>query len=304
MNKDLLSINELTADEIAGLMTLSENLKKKQKDGMPETPLAGKNLGMIFMKSSTRTRVSFEVGIFQLGGHGLFLSPRDLQLGRGETIADTAKVLSRYLDGIMIRTFDHEEVVELAANSTIPIINGLTDLTHPCQVLADMFTLYERGLARDFTITYVGDGNNLANSWLNAASIVPMNLRLGVPEGYDPDEKIYRNAVDAGISEIGIFRNPYEAVAGADVIYTDVWTSMGQESEEEERRRNLLPFRVDRKLISSASSDVLVMHCLPAHRGDEITDEVVDGPHSIVFDQAENRLHLQKAVMVQLMASK
>ena len=304
MNKDLLSINELTADEIAGLMTLSENLKKKQKDGMPETPLAGKNLGMIFMKSSTRTRVSFEVGIFQLGGHGLFLSPRDLQLGRGETIADTAKVLSRYLDGIMFRTFDHEEVVELAANSTIPIINGLTDLTHPCQVLADMFTLYERGLARDFTITYVGDGNNLANSWLNAASIVPMNLRLGVPEGYDPDEKIYRNAVDAGISEIGIFRNPYEAVAGADVIYTDVWTSMGQESEEEERRRNLLPFRVDRKLISSASSDVLVMHCLPAHRGDEITDEVVDGPHSIVFDQAENRLHLQKAVMVQLMASK
>ncbi len=301
MKKDLLTICDLTAVEIAELMSLSESLKKKQKAGNPETPLNGKTLGMIFMKSSTRTRVSFEVGIFQLGGYGLFLSPRDLQLGRGESIPDTARVLSRYLDGIMIRTFDHNEVVELAAHSTIPIINGLTDLTHPCQVLADMFTLYERGLQKDFTIAYVGDGNNLANSWLNAASMVPMKLRLGVPEGYEPDKAIYETAVNAGTSEIGIFRDPHEAVAGADVIYTDVWTSMGQEAEEEERRRNLMPYRVDAKLVSAASPGVLVMHCLPAHRGDEITDEVADGPHSIIFDQAENRLHLQKAVMVRLM---
>ena len=301
MKKDLLTICDLTAVEIAELMSLSESLKKKQKAGNPETPLNGKTLGMIFMKSSTRTRVSFEVGIFQLGGYGLFLSPRDLQLGRGESIPDTARVLSRYLDGIMIRTFDHKEVVELAAHSTIPIINGLTDLTHPCQVLADMFTLYERGLQKDFTIAYVGDGNNLANSWLNAASMVPMKLRLGVPEGYEPDKAIYETAVNAGTSEIGIFRDPHEAVAGADVIYTDVWTSMGQEAEEEERRRNLMPYRVDAKLVSAASPGVLVMHCLPAHRGDEITDEVADGPHSIIFDQAENRLHLQKAVMVRLM---
>ena len=302
MKKDLLSILDLSAEEIQGLFDSAADLKLKHRNGEFHELLRGKVLGMLFMKSSTRTRVSFESGMFQLGGYGLFLSPGDLQLGRGETIPDTARVLSRYVDGIVIRTYDHQDVEELAKYSSIPIINGLTDLVHPCQVLADLFTLAERGLEKDFTIAYVGDGNNVANSWINAATRIPMSLNLGIPEGYDPDEEILWKARQKGISSIRVTRNPIEAVREADVIYTDVWASMGQEGEAEDRRKIFAQYKVDSRLVAAANDDVLVMHCLPAHRGEEITDDVIDGPRSIVFDQAENRMHLQKAILAELIA--
>jgi ornithine carbamoyltransferase len=257
---------------------------------------------MIFEKSSTRTRVSFEVAMFQLGGHAIYLSSESTQLSRGETISDTGRVLSRYLDGIMIRTSSQERVEELADSATIPVINGLTDLFHPCQILSDLFTVWElRGNYRELSFAYVGDGNNVANSWINAAIRLGFNLTLGCPKGYEPSKELLDTAAREATSKIRVSHSPFDAVKGADVVSTDVWTSMGQEEEEEERREIFQKYQVNLELLKSAKEDVLVMHCLPAHRGEEITDEVIDGPLSIVFDQVENRLHVQKAILEILM---
>ncbi len=303
MKKDFLAITDLTRDEIEATYALARDLKEKTKRGEAHPVLAGKTLAMIFQKPSARTRVSFEAGMFQLGGHALYLAPTDIQMGKRESTADIARVLSRYVDGIMARVFAHEDVLELAAYASVPVVNGLSDLLHPCQVLADLFTISEhKGRAENFTIAWVGDGNNVANSWLNMASRFALDLRLAVPEGYDPDPEILSSAKKAGLSTISIVRDPREAVRGADVIYTDVWASMGQEAEAEKRKAVFRPYQVNAELVALARPDVVVMHCLPAHRGDEITDEVMDGPHSIVFDQAENRLHVQKALLVKLMS--
>ncbi|HEU18397.1 MAG TPA: ornithine carbamoyltransferase [Deltaproteobacteria bacterium] len=298
MKKDFLSLYDLEKSDFEEIFQRSESLKQKARDGILYTPLAGKTLGMIFDKSSTRTRLSFEVGMFQLGGIAMFLSRRDIQLGRGETIADTARVMSRYLDGVMIRTFAQEWVEDFAANATIPVINGLTDLLHPCQIISDLFTIIERkGRYEGLTVAYVGDGNNIANSWINAAAKLPFALRLACPEGYDPDEAIFKRGVAEASHGVFLFREPANAVAGADVIYTDVWASMGQEAEQEERNIIFKDYQVNSQLTAYGGKDALIMHCLPAHRGEEITDDVLDGPHSVVIDQAENRLHVQKAVM-------
>jgi ornithine carbamoyltransferase len=257
---------------------------------------------MIFQKPSARTRVSFEVGLVQLGGHAIYLAPSDIGLGKRESAADVARVLSRYVDGIMARLFGHDLIEELARFASVPVINGLTDFNHPCQVLADIFTILEhRDSLDDLTVTYVGDGNNMVHSWLNAAARLPMTLKLACPEGYDPDPKVVENAKKSDKSQIHLFRDSSLAVQDADVIYTDVWASMGQEAEAEARKKVFRPFQVNEELVRLAKPDVKVLHCLPAHRGDEITDGVMDGPHSIVFDEAENRLHLQKAIMVMLM---
>jgi ornithine carbamoyltransferase len=254
---------------------------------------------MIFMKSSTRTRVSFEVGTFQLGGHALFLSPRDVQLGRGEPVADTARVLSRYVDGIMIRTYAHAEVEELARHATVPVINGLTDLLHPCQVLADVLTVRQHlGTIDGRKVAWVGDGNNMANSWLNAAATLGFELALACPEGYDPDPAILARAQAA--TRVSLVRDPREAVDGAHVVNTDVWASMGQEEEQGQRMRAFAGYQVDAALMARAAPDAIFLHCLPAHRGEEVGAEVIDGPQSRVWDEAENRLHAQKAVMAAL----
>jgi ornithine carbamoyltransferase len=303
--KDIVSVYDLTSEEVWQVLKLAESFKLHQKAGMMDRPLAGKTLAMIFHKPSTRTRVSFEVGIWQLGGYALYLGASDLQLRRGETLADTARTLSRYVDGIMIRTFAHDDVVELARYATVPVINGLTDYLHPCQALTDIFTVAEkRGRLTGLKLVYVGDGNNVANALLHAGAKVGMHVVVATPEGHEPDQRVVAEASqDASRTggSVELSNRPREAVRDADVIYTDVWASMGQEAEEAQRKRIFQPFQVNQSLLSAARPDVLFMHCLPAHRGDEVTDEVVDGPHSIVFDQAENRLHLQKALMALVM---
>jgi len=302
LKKDFLAITDLTNKEIHEMFKLAFELKKKTRSGKRHHILKAQTLAMIFQKPSARTRVSFEVGMFQLGGHALYLSPDDIGLGKRESVADIARVFSRYNDGIMARVFSHNDVVELGKYASIPVINGLSGLLHPCQVMGDMFTILEyRGSFKGLKLTYIGDGNNLANSWLNMASRIPMQLHLALPEGYDPDENILTNAKNSNCSEIKIYRDPKEAVQDVEFIYTDVWASMGQESETEERRKIFKNYQVNNNLLKNAKIGVKVMHCLPAHRGDEITDEVMDGPHSIVFDEAENRLHIQKAIMVSLM---
>ncbi len=300
--KHLISILDIK-DEIYETLNLADELKDKQKKGIAHELLKNKSLGMIFEKSSTRTRVSFEVGMTQLGGHALYLSPKELQMGRGETISDTAKVLSRFVDCIMYRAFDHKMMLELAENATVPVINGLDNLEHPCQIMADLFTIKEK--KNDFKglkLAYVGDGNNVCNSLLLGAAIVGMNMSVGCPKGYEPNKEILEKAKNIAKSEIEILENPFDAVKNADVVYTDVWVSMGDESGKESRERIFLPYQVNQKLIKNAKNDCIIMHCLPAHRGKEITDEVVDSSHSVVFDQAENRLHAQKAIMVKLMS--
>jgi ornithine carbamoyltransferase len=263
-------------------------------------PLAGRTLAMVFAKSSTRTRVSFEVGMYQLGGHALFLSSRDIQLGRGEPIRDTARVLSRYVDGIMIRTFDHADVEELARFASIPVINGLTDLLHPCQVLADLMTVREAiGGWAGKTIAWIGDGNNMANSWINAAGVLGFELRIACPEGYDPNADILRR--NQAKARITVTRSPAEAAAGAHVVTTDVWASMGQEAEAEIRAKAFAGYLVDEAMMTRAAPGAIFLHCLPAHRGEEVTDGVIEGPWSRVWDEAENRLHIQKALMAALM---
>jgi len=301
MKKDLLSIRDFTTDEICALLKRAAELKRMQKEGVVHHPLAGKTLGMIFEKSSTRTRVSFEVGVCQLGGHAIFLSPRDTQIGRGEPVADTARVLSRYLDGIVIRTYSQDLIEEFAHYATVPVINGLTDLLHPCQVLTDLLTVEEKkGVLKDLKIAWIGDGNNMANSWIVAASRLGFELSLACPRGHEPDGAILAEALKSN-NRIKVVTSPEEAARGAHVINTDVWASMGQEEEAEARRKAFAGFQVNSALLSEADRDAIVLHCLPAHRGEEITDEVMEGSQSVVFDQAENRLHLQKAVMELLM---
>ncbi|MFW6195702.1 MAG: ornithine carbamoyltransferase [Thermoplasmatota archaeon] len=303
MAKNVISILDMS-DILNETLRIAGEIKKKYKNGESYTPLEGKSLGMIFEKPSTRTRISFEVGTTQLGGHALYLSPKDLQLGRGETIADTAKVLSRYVDGIMYRAFEHDMMVELAENSTVPVISGLDDVEHPCQIVADLLTIKEKKGDFDQKLVYVGDGNNVCHSLLLGSALVGMDMTACVPVGYDPDQDIVEKAKELGNengADIEVKRKPSKEVKDADVIYTDVWVSMGDEEEKEKRMNDFEGYQINTELLSKANDDVIVMHCLPAHRGVEITSEVMDGPHSVVFDQAENRLHAQKAIMAELM---
>lgn len=299
MKRDYLALSDLTAGEISALIGRSRELKSG-KDAN-SCPLIGKNIGLLFEKPSTRTRVSFEAGIYQLGGNSICLNPAELQLGRGETLADTARTLSRYLSGIMIRTFSHSTLHEFSSHSAIPVINGLSDTHHPCQVLADLMTMEERkGRVKGLRVAFVGDGNNVCNSLIEAASLMEFNLVVACPEGYEPDPEVLESARASAKSEIIILRDPREAAGLADVVYTDVWVSMGQEKQREERKKKFMNYQVNGRLLSCSKKDVTVLHCLPAHRGEEITDEVMDGVHSAVFDQAENRLHTQKALLEML----
>ncbi len=298
MKKDLLNVYELTLADFDMIFNNSVRLKKALREGKPHASLKGKTLGMIFDKSSTRTRISFEVGIYQLGGIALYLNSRDTQIGRGETIADSARMMSRYLNGIMIRTYAQATVEELAAAATIPVINGLTDLQHPCQILGDLFTIKEKkGTYEGLKIAYIGDGNNIANTWIDAAARLPFELALACPEGYDPAARILARGMKEAKEGITLYRDPLEAAQKADILYTDVWASMGQEAEQEERKKVFKYYQINKKVLKEARKDVLVMHCLPAHRGEEIAADVIDGPHSVVIDEAENRLHVQKAIM-------
>ncbi len=303
--KHLLSLHDWTSEEIFATLELAAKLKKEQKENIPHPLLAGKTLGMIFSKSSTRTRVSFEVGMHQLGGHALFLSAHDIQLGRGESIYDTAKVLSRYLDGIMIRTFHQSDVEALAKFGSIPIINGLTDLLHPCQVLADLLTIQEHlGSLQGKKLAYVGDGNNMAHSLLYGCAKCGMDIAVATPAAYACDETVVKNAREDAAktgATVLITEDPQEAVKQADVVYTDTWVSMGQEAQKEEKVKVFSPYQVNQKLFAQAKDTAIFLHCLPAYRGMEVTEDVIDGPQSVIFDEAENRLHAQKAVMVMTM---
>jgi ornithine carbamoyltransferase len=304
--KDLISLYDLTKLEIEEILKKCETVKTMHNLGADYKPLKGKTLGMIFEKSSTRTRVSFEVAMWQLGGYALFLSGKDIQIGRGETIPDTARVLSRYLDGIMIRAFSHIDVEVLAKYADIPIINGLTDYTHPCQVLADLFTIQEKKKKlHGLKLAFIGDGkNNMANSLIFGCSKVGMNIAIASPKEFFPDKEVVDKAkADAMMngSKIILTEDIFEAAKDADVLYTDVWTSMGQEEETEHRKKVFAEYQINQELVSSADKDVIVMHCLPAHRGEEITEEVIEGPHSVIFDEAENRLHVQKALLSLIM---
>ncbi|MFD1336832.1 ornithine carbamoyltransferase [Oceanobacillus iheyensis] len=304
--RDFLTLADYTKDEINYLIDLADYLKKQHKDGVIFEPLKGKTLGMIFEKSSTRTRVSFETGIYQLGGLGIFLSSKDIQIGRGETIADTAKVLSGYLDGIMIRTFAQEDVEELAKYASIPVINGLTDLYHPCQVLADLQTIKEvKGNLHGVKLVYIGDGNNMTHSLMLGAAKTGMHMVAVTPEGYTPNKEVLTKAKSIANQHGAIIEWTSDiatAVQEADVIYTDVWASMGQEEEQQQREKDFENYQVNESLLEKAKTDVIFMHCLPAHRGEEVTAGVIDGKQSVVFQQAENRLHAQKALMTALMA--
>ena len=305
--KDMLSIHDLSVDEVQEILALAKELKAKQKAGVPHEILKGKTLGMIFEKSSTRTRVSFETGMYQLGGQALFLSNRDLQLGRGEPIRDTARVLSRYLDGIMIRTFGHDRVEELAKWADIPVINALTDLLHPCQVLTDLLTIeeYKGKNLKGLKMAYVGDGNNMTNSFLYGCAKVGMTFVAATPEGYRPDETVFKNALEDAKetgAELSLVTDPKEAVKDADIVVTDTWASMGQEAEHEARKKIFAPYQVNKELLKGADKRVIVMHCLPAYRGEEITEEVLEANADVIFDEAENRLHTQKAIMALTMA--
>ncbi len=304
--KHLISLYDCTTEEIHNILNLAIKLKKDNKNGVAHHLLKGKSLGMIFTKSSTRTRVSFEVGMYQLGGQSLFLSGSDIQLGRGESIYDTANVLSRYLDAIMIRTFDHQDVLDLAKYGSISIINGLTDYLHPCQILADLQTIYEhKGKLEGLKLCYVGDGNNISNSLLHGCTKVGMDISVASPKGYECDAICIEHAKETAKKtgcEVILTSDPTEAAKNADIIVTDTWVSMGQESEKQERIKIFGDYQVDDKLFSYAKEDAIFMHCLPAYRGYEVTDSVIDGPRSVIFDEAENRLHAQKAVLATLLA--
>jgi ornithine carbamoyltransferase len=303
--KSLASLYDLTKEEIEEVLKTSELMKLQLVRGEEHLLLKGKTLAMIFEKPSTRTRVSFEVGMFQLGGHALYLSINDLQLGRGETIADTAQVLSRYVDGIMARVFDHQTILDLIKYSRVPVINGLSDFSHPCQGLADLFTIYEkRGRLSGLKLAYIGDGNNVAHSLLYGCSKVGINFTLGCPKGYEPNPEVVSQAEKEAKrtgTEVKVINDSKEAVKGADIVYTDVWASMDKEKEHEERLNIFSSFQVNAQLVKEAKEDYLFMHCLPAHRGEEVTDEVANSKNSVIFDQAENRLHTQKAIMALIM---
>jgi ornithine carbamoyltransferase len=297
MKRDFTSILDLSKKEIFEILELSRNIKHSHKHRIEHPILRGSTLAMIFEKPSLRTRITFEAGMTQLGGHAVYCAPADIQMGKRETTADVAKNLSRWVDLIMARVFAHKTVKDLAKNATIPVINGLSDLEHPCQIMCDLFTILEhKGSLKNVTIAYVGDGNNVCNSLIAAASTLSLTLKIATPKGYEPKKEYMRNARTTKIYNV-----PEKAVRHVDIIYTDVWTSMGQESETAQRRKVFTKFQVNKKLVGLARKDALVMHCLPAHRGEEITTDIIDGPRSIVFDQAENRLHTQKAIMIWLL---
>jgi ornithine carbamoyltransferase len=301
VNKHFLCLADWSASDLDAMLTLATQLKEKQQQGVAHQLLAGKTLAMIFEKSSTRTRISFEVGMYQLGGHALFLSSANTQIGRGEPIKDTARVLSRYVDGIMIRTFSQQGMEELAEYASVPVINALTDSYHPCQVMADLLTVKEhKGNYTDQVYCWIGDGNNMANSWINAAAVFGFELRVATPKGYEVDAQVSQRAQQLG-AKIIYTNDPMVAASGADVLNTDVWASMGQEEEQAKREGDFVGFQLNSAVVAVADKDCLVLHCLPAHRGEEISDEVIEGPHSVVFDQAGNRLHVQKAIMATLM---
>ncbi len=303
MKKDLVSIKDLSAQEIKDIFILTDKLKKCPNKF--KNVLSGKTMALIFQKPSNRTRVSFDVGMYQLGGNSIYLSPSEINLGVRESIKDVARTLSRYVSGIVLRTFEHKNVVELAKYATVPVINGLSDFSHPCQALADVYTLREANRKIEgMNFAYVGDGNNVCHSLMYACSKLGINIRIATPKGYEPLNEVLAEteafAKDSG-SEVILSNDPFDAVKGANVIYTDVWTSMGQEKEADERRKIFKDFQINQKLVNLGSKDVLVMHCLPAHRGEEITDEVIDGTSSVVFDEAENRMHVQKAILIKLL---
>lgn len=297
----LLKLLDLSTEEITGILDLADQLKYERKHNIPHELLKGQTLGMIFQKSSTRTRVSFETGMYQLGGHALFLSSRDLQIGRGEPVQDTARVLSRYLDGIMIRTFEQKEVEDLAKFGSIPVINGLTDFCHPCQVLADLMTIREKfGSFSGLKMCFIGDGNNMANSLIVGGLKVGMNVAVATPDGYKPDGAVLEFTKGYG-DKFALETDPFMAASGADILITDTWTSMGEEAEKEERKKIFKDYQINRQLLAAANAGAMVMHCLPAYRGQEITEEVFEEHADEIFNEAENRLHAQKAVMVKLM---
>ncbi len=301
MKKDFLCLSDWSGEDLEKIFALAKDLKTKQQTGQQHHLLAGKTLGMLFEKSSTRTRVSFEVGMYQLGGHALFLASANTQMGRGEPIKDTARVMARYVDGVMIRTYSQDAVEEFAAYSDVPVINGLTDLFHPCQIMADLMTVIEhKGNDRDLVYCWIGDGNNMANSWINAASVFGFELRVATPAGYEPDTMVKERAAEAGANII-YTNDPVQAARGADVLNTDVWASMGQEAEQQEREKAFVGYQINMDMVALANPDCVVMHCLPAHRDEEITDEVMESRHSVIYDQAENRLHVQKAILATLM---
>ncbi|HSR36850.1 MAG TPA: ornithine carbamoyltransferase [Desulfurivibrionaceae bacterium] len=302
MKRDFLALNQYTKDELDALFSLTAELKAKQKQRLEHHLLKGKSIALIFEKSSTRTRVSFEVGVYQLGGQPLFISSGTAQMGRGEPIKDTARTLSRYCDGIMIRTFGQEIVEEFAQYASVPVINGLTDLFHPCQIMADLFTVMEhKGGYQGLKYAWIGDGNNMANTWVEAAAILGFDLALACPTGYEPDRRVWEWAQARATSSITITEDPEEALRDADVVNTDVWASMGQEAEQKQRELAFQGYCLNDELMALARPDALVLHCLPAHRGEEITDGVIEGPRSVVWDEAENRLHVQKAIMATLL---
>ena len=308
MTKHLLSMQDLSQKDIGAILDKAEELKQKLKKGEPHELLRGKTLAMIFEKPSTRTRVSFETAMTHLGGHAIYLGVNDIHLGRGETIADTARALSRYVDGIAARLFKHEDAIELARNSNVPVINGLTDMHHPCQALADLLTIREKkGKLKGLNVAWVGDGNNVCNSLMQGCSLLGINFSAACPKGFEPDEKVVKeakeNARKSG-AKLAVLTDPKKAVEDADVVYTDVWVSMGQEKESEKRMRAFKGYQVSTILLKLAKADAIFMHCLPAHREQEVTGDVIDGPHSVVWDQAENRLHAQKGLLVSMLGSK
>lgn len=301
MARHFLALHDFSKEELDSLLVFAKDLKDKQKQGIPHRLLDGKTVALIFEKSSTRTRVSFEVGVFQLGGHGLFMPSGNSQMGRGEPIKDTARVMARYCDGVMIRTFGQEIVTEFAEYSGVPVINGLTDLFHPCQIMADLQTVIEhKGSYDGLKFAWVGDGNNMANTWIEAAAILGFDLTLACPKGYEPDAAVMAWAKSRASSRIVLTEDPREAVRDADVLNTDVWASMGQEAEQQKREKAFKGYCLDDALLALAKPDCIVLHCLPAHRGEEITDSVIESRNSVVWDEAENRLHIQKAIMARL----
>ncbi len=305
MNKNFLHVNDLSKDQLQEIFEIASWIKNKFKNNESFNPFKNRSMAMIFAKPSARTRVSFETGFYRLGGHALYLGPNDIGIGKRESVSDIANVLSRFNDIIMARLFDHNHILELAKNASVPVINGLTDFNHPCQIVADIFTVLEhRKSLENLKVTYVGDGNNIVHSWFELASVIPMDFVCACPKGFEPDQHLLDKTEKVGLSKITITNDPYEGVKGADVVYTDVWASMGQKEEAEKRKKLFQPFQVNSDLIKNASKNVLFMHCLPAERGVEVTDSVCDANYSIIFDQAENRMHAQNAIMLKLMLNK
>jgi ornithine carbamoyltransferase len=298
LKKNILTLLDLSVEDFEAILERAIELKKRYRNGIRDKSLVGKTLGLIFDKPSIRTRVSFEAAMVQLGGTPIFIGAEDPQIARNEPVRDIARVLSNYLDGLAIRTYSQDLLDEFAEFSSIPVINALTDLYHPCQVISDIMTVIEhKGRYKDINIVWVGDGNNVSHSWINAAAVLGMNLNMACPEGYSPDRQILETALGKGVGKIVVTSDPVEAVKGADVIYTDIWASMGQESELNSRRHVFEPFQINEALLKNAPDDVILMHCLPAHRGNEISEEVLEGPHSVVWDQSENKLHMHKAIL-------